>query len=295
MEIKEVAIVGAGPAGLAAAIQLQRYGLEPLVLEKSQPGGLLVNANLVENYPGFPDGIPGLQLARLFVQQAANLSVQVIHEEALEISYPDQRFKIRTDQNIYSTQSLVIASGTKPTEFSIKPPHEFQNRVYYEVYPLLEIEGKHIVIAGAGDAAFDYALNLSKNNNVTILNRSRRVKCLPLLWERAMSSDRITYRQDAGVTAIGGSSRGIILECKLSDGVEYVAADYMICAFGRQAQLDFVSSELMEIASDLEAQGTLFLVGDVKNGLFRQTSIAVGDGVMAAMKIFQHLREAQRT
>jgi thioredoxin reductase (NADPH) len=293
MEVKEVAVVGAGPAGLAAAIQLQRYGLEPLVLEKSQPGGLLVNANLVENYPGFPDGIPGPQLARLFVQQAANLSVQVIREEALEISYPDQRFKIRTERNIYSTQSLVIASGTKPREFSIKPPREFQKRVFYEIYPLLETEGKHIVITGAGDAAFDYALNLSKNNRVTILNRGRRVKCLPLLWERAMSSDRITYRQDAGVTAIAGGSRGIILECKLPDGVEYVDADYLICAFGRQPQLDFVSSELMEIASDLEAQGTLFLVGDVKNGFFRQTSIAVGNGVMAAMKIYQHLREAQ--
>jgi thioredoxin reductase len=83
------------------------------------------------------------------------------------------------------------------------------------------------------------------------------------------------------------------LECKLPDGVEYVDADYLICAFGRQPQLDFVSSELMEIASDLEAQGTLFLVGDVKNGFFRQTSIAVGNGVMAAMKIYQHLREAQ--
>lgn len=294
MEFKEVTIIGAGPAGLAAAIQLQRYGLEPLVLEKAQPGGLLLNANLVENYPGFPDGIPGPELARLFIKQAANLSIQIIREQALEISYRDRGYAIRTGHNNYTAQYLVIASGTKPKEFSIKLPRKLQHRVHYEVYPLLETRGKHIVITGAGDAAFDYALNLSKNNHVTILNRSRRVKCLPLLWERAMSSTRITYRQDASIIAIQGGSRGIILECKLPDGFEYIDADYLICAFGRQAQLDFVPPKLIEIAGDLEDQGTLFLIGDVKNGLFRQTSIAVGDGVMAAMKIYQHLREAQR-
>jgi thioredoxin reductase (NADPH) len=294
MEFKEVTIIGAGPAGLAAAIQLQRYGLEPLVLEKAQPGGLLLNANLVENYPGFPDGIPGPELAQLFIEQAAKTSIQIIHAEALEISYRDQMYIIRTCQDNYTSPYLVVASGTKPKESPIKPSREIENRIYSEVYPLLEIKGKRIVITGAGDAAFDYALNLSKNNHVTILNRSRRVKCLPLLWERAMFSTRITYRQDASIIAIQGGSRGIILECKLPDGVEHIDADYLICAFGRQAQLDFVPPKLIEIAGDLEDQGTLFLIGDVKNGLFRQTSIAVGDGVMAAMKIYQHLREAQR-
>jgi thioredoxin reductase (NADPH) len=294
MEAKEVAIIGAGPAGLAAAIQLQRYGIEPLVLEKSQPGGLLRNANLVENYPGFPAGIPGPELARLFIEQASQTSIQFIHEEALEVSYRDQRYEIKTNQNNYTSPYLVVASGTKPKEVSIVIPLELQNRVGYEVYPLLETQGKHIVIAGAGDAAFDYALNLSRHNHVTIVNRGKRTKCLPLLWERAMSSARIAHRQETSITAISGGARGIILECKLPEGVEYVDADYLICAFGRQAQIDFVSSEFMEIASKLEAEGTLFMVGDVKNGLFRQTSIAVGDGVMAAMKIYQHLREAQR-
>jgi len=295
MQIQEIAIIGAGPAGLALAMQLQRYSIAPLVLEKAQPGGLLRNANLVENYPGFPGGIRGERLVELFRQQACSLEVKITNESVQELNLSGALFRLVTDRDTYFSQRVAICSGTKPREFSeFSIPEDLQGRVFYEVAPLLQETGKQVVIVGAGDAAFDYALNLSRKNQVTVLNRGRDLSCLPLLWQRARAVPQIRYLDQVQIVGIHPSAPGgLQIDCVTRNGELRMQADYLIGAIGRGPQLDFVHPEVAARSPELEAEGRLFFAGDVKNGIFRQTSIAAGEGILAAMKIYQQIHKEQ--
>lgn len=291
MVVNEVLIVGTGPAGIATALQLKRYGIMPLLFEQAQPGGLLWNANRVENYPGFPGGISGPDLARTFLEQIKEL--KITFEKVIHLSWEKGRFHAQTTSGIYQAFVAVIASGTRPhplTGFSI--PEDLTPYVLYEVASLLNVEGKKFVIVGNGDAAFDYAVNLSQKNTVIILNRGEQVKCLPFLWEESQANQRISYRPNTVITrANSRPGGGIIVECSCPQGQFVFQADYLVGAVGRGPQMDFISASVLKRSSELEKRGTLHLIGDVKNGIFRQTAIAVGDGIRAAMRIKQVLKE----
>jgi thioredoxin reductase (NADPH) len=293
MKAEQVIIIGAGPAGLATAIQLKRYGVHPLIFEREQMGGLLRNANFVENYPGFPQGISGLDLVNLIICQAKNLCIDLTNEEVLELSYDQRLFQVRTRQQIYTSQLVVIATGTKPLQFKhLLIPEDISDKVLYEVKELLQIECKHIVIAGSGDAAFDYALNLSRKNRITLLNRGDQPKCLPLLWERARKVADITYINNTEIKQLRkDTDGGLWLDCQTDSGTLQLNADYLVGAIGREACLDFLPDVILKQAQELQEQGILHMIGDVKNGIYRQTAIAVGDGVMTAMKICRQLEE----
>jgi thioredoxin reductase len=293
VNIEDVIIIGAGPGGLATALQMKRYGINPLVFEQEQIGGLLNNANLVENYPGFPGGIPGPKLVQLFKDQVQDLSIKIIPAEVEELNHLENKFRVTTPQRVYQSQTVVIATGTKPRIFSdIEIPVDLQDRVFYEVYPLLDFHGQRIAIIGAGDAAFDYALNLGKSNDILILNRGEQTSCLPLLWERAQRSPRIQYFQNTRVSKLSTTpDRKMALECSTPTGEDILKVDILVGAIGRDPQLDFVSGQFAEKAIQLEGSGDLYYVGDVVNGLYRQTAIAVGDGIFTAMKIYGRLKE----
>ena len=292
MSLSNVLIVGAGPAGMTAALQLKRYGIECTLYEKTRLGGLLNNANLVENYPGFPGGIPGPALVALFEQQLQAVGAGVTHAEVLSLDYSEGKFQLTTQTGEHEAAIAVVASGTRPRRFTqLDIPEAVQSRVHYEIYPLLQLEGKRIAIVGAGDAAFDYALNLGKKNDVTILNRSETVKCLPLLWERTQAAQGIHYYSNTAVLAVLEHPQGGLLVAHTStQGDALLEVDYLIGALGREACLDFISPRLLAQVDELHKRGMLYFIGDVKNELYRQTAIAVGDGILAAMKIFETLR-----
>ena len=295
MKAESVIIIGAGPAGLAASIQLKRYGIHPLLFERADVGGLLRNANLVENYPGFPLGITGPALVKLFVRQAEHLNIDITHEEVVELSYDQNLFRAWTAQESYTSSVVVIATGTKPLRFTdLSIPEDLADKVFYEVYDLLQAEGKDVVIVGSGDAAFDYALNLSKKNQIIILNRSEKPKCLPLLWERAQKVSSIKYKNNTEVFQVRKDLKnGMLLDCHNPTGELQFHADYLMGALGREPQLDCLSETFLHRVQELEEQGVLYMIGDVKNGIYRQTSIAVGEGVLTAMKICRYLQESK--
>lgn len=287
-----VTIVGAGPAGLSTAIQLQRYAIKPLVLEAQQIGGLLRDANLVENYLGFPDGISGEKLVSLFERQAKANNLHVIYDEVTSLKYEANSFLIKTRKNrLIESEIVVVASGTKPREFvDVEVPDCAKKKVFYEVSRLREVSRKKIAIIGAGDSAFDYALNLAKENKVIILNRSARAKCLPLLLDRAMRNLNIEYFTEAHLTEITSSQQEKI-SIRYMVGNQNVKrfVDYIIFAIGREPRIDYFHDELLRMSDELERRGILYFAGDVKNKDFRQTAISVGDGVLTAMKIANFL------
>jgi len=293
---KVVIIIGAGPAGLAAAIQLVRYGIDTIVLEKGSPGGLLRNAHLVENYPGFPGGIKGTVLVSRMLKQANKIGVEIVPDEVVRLDYVDPVFVVATKKIQLTAQIVVVASGTKPRILNgIDVQDNAMPCIYYEVHPLLRVKGKTIVIIGSGDAAFDYGLSLASENRVMILNRSAKLKCLKLLWERASRSANIFYLENTEICAIyRPPGDQLLIKYKTPEGESSMRVDYVISAIGREPGLDFVSERIWKAKGSLEKDGRLYFIGDVKNYIYRQTSIAVGDGVFAAMKIYQNEVEKEK-
>ena len=292
MNVNDVVIIGAGPAGSGTAIQLKRYGIEPILLEKDDVGGLLRNANLIENYPGFPEGITGPELIKLFKRQLKNVGINIQLEEVLELDNKNGVFIINTNQRTIISHIVVIASGTKPRKLSnLNVSKDLESRIFYEAHPLAQVANEKIAIIGAGDAAFDYALNLSKKNEVMILNRGSRVKCLPILFERAVSNERISYKENVQVKNIECSESYLTLTCYDSTGEQEICVSYLLVAIGREPSLDFLSENLKENLGKLQKLKLLHIIGDVKNDIYRQTAIAVGDGIKAAMEIDSKLKE----
>ncbi len=279
---------------MTCALQLKRYGLEPLLLEKRELGGLLWNANLVENYPGFPNGIEGSKLIRLMKKQVERIGVDVEREEVLKVELEQEEFIVTTQNAKHKTQILVIACGTKSKELPEGICPEARNRVFTEVWPLSDVSEKQVVIIGAGDAAFDYALNLAKKRNyVTILNRGENVKCLRLLFARAAREPRITYRAGVAVSEVKADESATRLEVRCEAKEEQIGnllyADYVLFAIGRVPNMDFLSEEIRRRERELVESGRLYFVGDVKNELHRQVAIAAGDGLRAAMQIYSRI------
>lgn len=295
-EEADVAVIGAGPAGISAAIQLNRYGIKTILLEKSEPGGLLLNASLVENYPGFPEGITGRELSSLFEQQLRLNGTEICREEVLSLNRKDGIFEVLTDKRMIRSPVVIVASGTVPVQLSgceISPYAD--EKIFYDLRQLRGIKCKTIAIIGAGDAAFDYAVSLSEENSVIILNRSDRVKCLPLLYSKVMNIDNISYRENINVQRIEPCPEGLVLYpgsqgFQEKEGIKVFS---LVVAVGRKPSTDYISEDIMAGLNNLKDSGYIYMAGDVSNGIYRQTAIAAGDGVRAAMKIAMQMRNNQ--
>jgi thioredoxin reductase (NADPH) len=283
---KSIIIIGGGPAGIACAIQLKRYDISALLIEKSEIGGLLINANRVENYLGFPDGICGEDIVRKIQSHHKKNEIETRFENVSSLEYSENKFIVTTTKNTYFSDIVVIASGTKPKLFdNLKIPEIIINKVFYEVKDIRDSRNKTIGIIGAGDAAFDYALNLGKNNKVNIFNKNKTIKCLPLLFRRSRNSNNITYLEDRNLIQLSESGNGIHAKFYFFDKDDNYLLDYIIFAIGRKPELDFLHSSVIDCYDELLKDKKLFVIGDVKNGITRQASIAAGDGVKTAMII----------
>ena len=220
METVDVIVIGAGPAGIAVSIQLKRYGIEPLVFERNEIGGLLRNANNVENYPGFFGGITGTELVDRFKGHLEKTGISISYEKVLDLNFRDSMFYAATDKRTVISRIVVIASGTKPkSNFFVPGSDTIKNRIYHEVYPVRSVKNSTIVIVGAGDAAFDYALNLSNHNKVIILNRGKKTQCLPLLIERCNERENITCYKNTVVGKIQEIDDRVQITCNHTDGM----------------------------------------------------------------------------
>ncbi|HLP60661.1 MAG TPA: NAD(P)/FAD-dependent oxidoreductase, partial [Candidatus Deferrimicrobium sp.] len=204
----DIAIIGAGPAGISAAVQLKRFDVVAHVFEKNRIGGLLWNANRVENYPAFPEGISGAGLAMRFKNHLEMFRIPVISDTVISLDYhPVQdRFLLTTAAGIHTADFAIVASGTEPRTGDIMDiiPGELAQYVVFEIFPILGLTGKNIVILGAGDIAFDYALHLSKfqGNNVKLVCRSEKIKALPLLARRVQGVPYITMMSSTALQKV---------------------------------------------------------------------------------------------
>ncbi|MFO7890076.1 MAG: NAD(P)/FAD-dependent oxidoreductase [bacterium] len=293
--IVTVAIIGAGPAGIAAAFQLKRYEIEFRIFEKRNIGGLLLNAHRVENYPGFPYGISGISLIKHFQKQLHLTGIRVDKEEIKEVDYDsgNKCFKLISDQSVVRCLFLIVASGTIPRELpELSPFLKKSKNIFYEILPLKNCKRKNIAIIGAGDAAFDYALNLAaKKNKVMIFNRSNFHKCLSLLFREAKKNPSISYFQNYQLKKMEENRSGLSLTFMCQETEHSFGVDYLLIAIGRDPALDFLSENLILRKNVLIKKRIFHFIGDVHSGFYRQTGIAVGEGIKTAMIIYDKLKE----
>jgi thioredoxin reductase (NADPH) len=287
-----ILIAGAGPAGVACAIQLKRSNVKFLLISENV-GGLVRNANLIENLAGFSKGISGKDYAHLLKEHLKNLSIPVIFEKILKIESSNDKTRVFTEHQIYSCQFLVFALGTIPKMLNV--PGEsycFQKGLLkYEVVNVIPILHKRDIssccIIGSGDAAYDYALNLAKYiSQVFILQRNEKSKALPLLQERVNKNPRISVITNVSIEKfclIRQNEVQLFLN-SLSD-LTTINTSLVVVAIGREPNSSLLSSiNAIDNQKDEEKSRILF-IGDIKNANKRQISLALGNGISVAMEL----------
>jgi len=294
----DVLVIGGGPAGLSAAGQLVRAGLRTMVFERGRPGGLLWNANWVENYPGFPGGIAGPELASLFRDQALTLGVRIearsVHRLRLS---GNGYFLAEVDRSSVRAGAAIVASGTRP--ILARWPGcaaMLGRRAFTEIADVEpeEMKGRRALIVGGGDAAFDYALRwLGKGGEAEILIRSKPIS-LALLAERARAGG-IPVFIGSRPLRVTPTLKGICLQYIQGKTIRHREADVLLLALGREPDLSGLSPSLRPLLRKRSVEilpPGLFGAGDVIQGRYRQTGIAVGDGLRAALAAIDYLKGA---
>lgn len=276
-----MAVVGAGPAGMAATIQLVRSGHVVQVFEKGRVGGALWNAGLVENYPGFPGGVSGRQLADLMEKQFLNHIDNIIIKEVKEIERTDTGFSIKGTH----FDGVILCTGTSPKKAKFQGEDELvaAGLLHYGIAEILESNNrqglKDTLVIGGGEASMDMALTLVKIGvPVTLLYRSEP-KGILALKEAALAEEKITWLQgEVKGSRIDGNRAFVSVKDR------ELAIDRVIVAVGREVAMpEFVDFNLEDPPPGL------LVAGDAARGDLGQTAIAVGDGIEKAMIMNDYL------
>jgi len=262
--IYDCIIIGAGPAGITAAVQLKRSGHSVVIIEKDRTGGLLLNARKVENYLGFVNGISGVDLVKHFEEQLTKFEIDIIKAEVKNVLKKDN-FIIKTDGDEFESKTVIIATGTKPKRAKIKGEEELAgSKLFYEVRDIPDFPSKStFLVIGGGDAAFDYALSLYDRGYKPRIMMRGKVQCLSFLLDEVRNRG-IEYVEYA----------------ELPDDLRSIKEDYVMVAIGREPNLP---SEIPECDG-------VCVVGDANGWIERQVHIAAGDALKAAMNVSRHLK-----
>lgn len=290
--MNDVGIIGGGPAGISASIYLKRAGFKITLFEKNTIGGLLLNANFIENYPGFPDGIKGKKLGDLLKNHLTKWDIKIVNKEIKSINKENDNFILKTNDSETKFKSIIIATGTNYKKIGIPAEDELKNKfIFYEIkdlLPLIKPSNKCIIIGG-GDAAFDYSLSLTEKKVETdIYFRSKKPKCLPLLSDRVKKIPSVSLYPNFKPLNITNKYNKLEISFQsLLNNKKTITkkTDFILIACGRTPNESLLTDEFKK--NNIPG---LYIAGDINTGNFRQTGIAVGEGIHAAMNVETYLR-----
>lgn len=210
MRVYDLIIIGAGPAGLTAALYAGRFRLNVLVLEKISPGGQITLSVLIENFPGFPGGIATQELIERLQKQTEEVGVKIKIEEVLEILPQDTLYSIKTSETTYQAKTVIIASGAQAKRLGIEGEEKFIGRgvSYCGTCDGPFFKEKEIVLMGGGDRAIEEALYLaSYAKKVTVIHRRQELRASGILEEKARANPKINFILDTVLEKIQGSQK----------------------------------------------------------------------------------------
>ncbi|HDN64777.1 MAG TPA: thioredoxin-disulfide reductase [Methanosarcinales archaeon] len=299
MEIYDVVIVGAGPAGITAGIYAKRARLSTIVIEKLGVGGQIVLSDSVENYPGFPE-ISGYELMQKFEEQARSFDLEVEDGEVITIQDEGEYKLVKADGRDYKTRSVIIASGAKPSRLGVKGEEDFIGRgvSFCATCDGFFFRDKDIIVVGGGDSAITEALFLSKIvNKVYVAHRRSELRATKILQERAFSNPKIEFVWNSVVEEIIGKDtvEGVVLRDVVTEERARLAVSGVFMYVGLVPNTEFIDAGKDDagfILTDEQLATSIpgvFAAGDCRATQLRQVATAVGDGALAAMSAERYL------
>ena len=291
---RTIAIVGAGPAGLSASIQLSRLGVSHFIFERSAPGGLLRNGNMIANYTGVYPPVSGSAISDMMLRHFKSYSQKIVKSGVSEVQYDhvEDKFHLKAGNLIYTSCFIIAASGTKPVRPEILKniPDELLKNIYFEITGITDLSDKRILIVGGGDCAFDYSLTMAVSNQIDIVNRTVKIKALKILREKVFADRNINYRDRVKIDSIlEGESKAFKVKLIGKERQDHYEYDIIIFAVGREPDDSYLSYIERGKLATLISEGRIQLAGDIKNREIRQAVIAAGNGVESAMNIYKKL------
>lgn len=303
----DLAIIGAGPGGLTAAIYAARGGLKTVVIESMMPGGQAALTERIDNYPGFPDGISGFELANNFYKQAMNQGAEFIFENVIEMNVAGKIKTVVTDKQSVEARALIIASGSKPKFLGIEGEKTFhgQGVSYCATCDGAFFKEKRLAVIGGGNAALEEAVYLTKfASEVFVIHRRKGFRAAQVAIQHAQDNPKIGFKLNYTVEEIAGNEKveKIIIKEKESGKIEELKVDGVFIYIGTEPNTKFTADyfntdEQGYIITDPLLKTNIdgvYAVGDIRNTPLRQVATAVGDGAIAGVQVEKYLAEYER-
>ena len=298
----DVIIVGSGPAGLAAGIYASRSGLRTLIIERETPGGELMNINLIENYPGFQDGVSGADLGSNMLTQATKFGAELEFANVEKITPRTNEKLLITSHGEYRAKTIILASGSQSRKLGVTGEEEFINKgvFYCATCDGPRFAGKIVAVAGGGDSGLTEALFMAGFvTKAIVIELMPQLMATKVLQERVKANSKIEVKCGLKIEAIRGSGHLQFLElCDVKTGEKSsIMVDGLLVRVGLVPNTVYLSGTLplnsvgQVMVDDRMETGVrgIFAAGDVRHNSSMQIVTAVSDGATAAMQSLKYL------
>lgn len=303
MTVRDVVIIGSGPAGLTAAIYTARANLRPLMFEGLEAGGQLMLTTEVENFPGFPEGILGPELMTNFREQAARFGTEFVTADVDRVDLSERPFRIQVGDVEHRAHTVIISTGAKALMLGLASE---QRLLGHGVSTCATCDGfffrdQPIAVVGGGDSAIEEAIFLTRfASKVTVLHRRKELRASKIMQDRAFANPKIEFRWNRVVEEVVGDGRveSLVLRDVDTGATETLEARGLFVAIGHAPNTSLFAEwlPLDDAGYILTEPGTtrtpipgVFAAGDVQDKVYRQAITAAGSGCMAAIEAERHL------
>lgn len=308
-DVHDVVMVGAGPTSLTAAIYTTREDLETLVLDKGMIGGLAAATDWVDNYPGFPEGVAGLELADKLQKQAERFGTKIDFVEVNSVKKTDNIFELETTSGTIKSKAVLIATGSDYKKLGIPGEEEFFSKgvSYCATCDGAFFRDKKLVVVGGGNSAVQEAIFLTRYaTHIDLLVRGPKMRASEILQkDLEKHKDKITVHFNTTTDKIVGEENKVVAVRGTRDGVKSVEfkIDGVFVFIGLKPNTKFLAGSGIEldeigmIKTDIELKTNIpgiYAAGDVRSGATMQIASAAGEGATAALKIREYLEEQER-
>ena len=307
-DVRDVVIIGSGPAGYTAAIYLGRAGYKPLVITGAlAPGGQLVNTTEVENFPGFPDGILGPDLMDNMQKQAEKFGAELMYDDVVSVDFSGELKTITCDQgDVLHARAVVITTGSDVKKLGVPGETEYSGRgvSYCATCDGFFFRGQPIVVIGGGDSAFQDADFLSRfGSSITLIHRRQGFRASKIMVDRARSNPKISFVLDTIVERVDGNEDGAVsvtVKNVINGTSRELPARGVFVAIGYNPTTGFLANSLqlddhgyivVDGASTRTSVPGVFAAGDAVDSIYRQAVSAAGMGCRAALDAQAYLSE----